>query len=76
MNIEFKGRLMEVVELVPGLVQKGKTMFYIQDRVNKKWYYSSPDRLAKLMEKYGSYESIVANTLSRDSKRELKAQSK
>jgi len=72
MKIQFKGRDIEVTEVVDGVVKKSDTVFYVRDNVTNDWLYCSDKRLAKLVAKFGSEADVGAKYAGRIGKRQTK----
>ena len=72
MKIQFKGKEIEVSEVVAGVVKKSETVFYIQDAESKEWLYTSKARLDKLTAKLGSLEAVGTKYVGRAAKKASK----
>jgi len=73
-TINFRGTDKVCNELCEGIIQKSASVFYIQDPINKNWFYASNRRMEGLMKKHGSYEAIAQNAYCRESKAIVRAQ--
>jgi hypothetical protein len=70
MTIDFNGKQINVEQVLPGVVKKTDTIYYIQDSVSGKWLYCSAARFEKLNASLkGDFSKYVGKDSQRASKR-------
>lgn len=77
-TIQFNGKDVKVTPIQPGVVQRTKSIYYVQDSVTKEWLYCFPERLAKLLKKYNGdlsgYTGRASSKIARDAQKLVKKQ--
>jgi len=79
-TIQFGGKDVECTCVQPGVVQKTKSIFYIQDSVSGEWLYCFPARLDRLNAKFNGdlsgFKGRATKAIERVQTKEQKAQEK
>jgi hypothetical protein len=77
-TIQFNGKDVKVTPIQPGVVQRTKSIYYVQDSVTKEWLYCFPERLAKLLAKYNGdlsgYTGRASSKVAREAAKLVKKQ--
>ena len=70
-TIKFNDKDVECTFVQPGVVQKSKSIFYIQDSVSGIWSYSFPQRLERLNAKFNGDLSHYKDRATKKAEREV-----
>jgi hypothetical protein len=77
-TVDFYGRSVKGEEVAPGVIRratrKNSKSYLVHCSVTDKWCYSSPERLDKLVKRYGSTEEVGKQYISREGKAQIKEQ--